>query len=103
MKRTAAARSLTPLSPSAQMDLLLQKQGLRPKYPHILEALVLSPGFLGRYCREEGLISLEEAVHKMTGLPASYLGLKDRGVIREGLAADITIFDPRTVIGHCGL
>ena len=56
------------------------------------------PRVLGHYCRQEGLLSLEEAVYKMTGLPASYLGLKDRGIIREGLSADITIFNPQTVI-----
>ena len=55
------------------------------------------PRVLGHYCREEGLFSLEEAVRKMTGLPASYLGLKDRGLIRPGYAADITIFDPGSV------
>jgi hypothetical protein len=46
------------------------------------------PWVLGHYCRDAGLISLEVAVHKMTGLAARYLGLKDRGLIREGLAAD---------------
>ena len=56
------------------------------------------PRVLGHYCRDAGLISLEVAVHKMTGLAARYLGLKDRGLIREGLAADLTIFDPRTII-----
>lgn len=56
------------------------------------------PRVLGRYCREQGLISLEEAVHKMTGLAANYLNLKDRGIVREGLAADLTIFNPQTVI-----
>ncbi len=53
---------------------------------------------LGRYVREWGVLSLEEAVHKMSGLPASYLRLTDRGVLREGAIADITIFDPRTVV-----
>ena len=54
------------------------------------------PRILGRYCRQEGLLPLEEAVFKMTGLPARYLGLKDRGTIKAGLAADITVFNPRT-------
>lgn len=49
---------------------------------------------LGRYVREERLLSLPEAVHKLTGLPASRLGLKRRGVLRPGAAADITAFDP---------
>ncbi|MEZ5288736.1 MAG: amidohydrolase family protein [Vicinamibacterales bacterium] len=52
---------------------------------------------LGRYVREERLLTLEEAVRKMTTLPASILGLTDRGQIREGLAADLAIFDPATV------
>ncbi|GAB7025513.1 N-acyl-D-amino-acid deacylase family protein [Geotalea toluenoxydans] len=52
---------------------------------------------LGRYVREENLLSLEAAVHKMTGLPASRLGLSDRGLVREGYAADLVLFDPATV------
>ncbi|OGR23458.1 MAG: hypothetical protein A2277_13905 [Desulfobacterales bacterium RIFOXYA12_FULL_46_15] len=56
------------------------------------------PRILGRYCREEKLISLETAVYKMTGLAASYLNLKDRGIIREASVADLTIFNPKTVI-----
>jgi len=43
-------------------------------------------------------MSLELAIHKMTGLPAGNLSLKQRGLIREGYFADITIFDPKTVI-----
>ncbi len=53
--------------------------------------------FLGRYVREEGTLSLEEAVRRITSLPAERLGLHDRGVIREGALADITIFDPDTI------
>ncbi len=56
------------------------------------------PRILGRYVREEKLLILEEAVRKMTSLPANKLGLKDRGIIREGMAADIVIFDPRSII-----
>jgi dihydroorotase/N-acyl-D-amino-acid deacylase len=55
------------------------------------------PRILSRYVRDEHLLALEEAVHKMTGLPAARLGLKDRGVLRNGAYADITIFDPQTV------
>lgn len=43
-------------------------------------------------------MSLEFAIHKMTGLPAANLGLKHRGLLREGYFADVTIFDPKTVI-----
>jgi N-acyl-D-aspartate/D-glutamate deacylase len=46
-----------------------------------------------QYARERKLLSLEDAVHKMTGASADRFNLKDRGVLREGLAADITIFD----------
>lgn len=52
---------------------------------------------LGRYVRELRLISLEDAIRKMTSLPASTFGLNDRGLIREGFAADLVIFDEATV------
>jgi N-acyl-D-amino-acid deacylase len=55
------------------------------------------PRVLGRYVRELRLLSLPEAVHKMTGLPARRLGLHDRGILREGAVADITVFHPLTV------
>ncbi len=55
------------------------------------------PRVLGHYARDEGVISLQEAVRKMTGAPAQKLGIKDRGLLREGYKADITIFDPMTV------
>ena len=56
------------------------------------------PRILGRYVREEHLLTLEQAVHKMTGMPATRVGLRDRGALRAGAFADITIFDPKTVI-----
>lgn len=52
---------------------------------------------LGRYARERGLLRLEEAVWKMTGLPAQRLGLWERGLIRPGLQADLVLFDPERV------
>jgi N-acyl-D-amino-acid deacylase len=51
------------------------------------------PRVLGHYSRGLGLFPLETAVHKMTGLTAKMFGFKDRGVLKEGYAADITIFD----------
>jgi len=52
---------------------------------------------LRKYVREEKVLTLENAIYKMTGLPASFLRLKDRGLIKEGYKADIAIFDPETV------
>ncbi len=56
------------------------------------------PRVLGRYCREEKLMPLAQAVHKMTGMPAQRFGLAQRGLIREGFAADLVLFDPDKVI-----
>ena len=52
---------------------------------------------LGKYVREDKVLTLEDAIRKMTSLPASRMGLKDRGLLKEGNKADITIFDPKTV------
>jgi len=56
-----------------------------------------SPRLLGRYVREQKVITLEQAIHKMTQLPASILGLADRGTIAPGQTADLVLFDPATV------
>jgi dihydroorotase/N-acyl-D-amino-acid deacylase len=56
------------------------------------------PRILGRYVREEKLMTLEEAVRKMTGGVAARLGLRDRGLLREGMYADVVIFDDATII-----
>jgi len=56
------------------------------------------PRVLGRYVREERILKLEEAVRKMTALPAEKLGLRDRGLIKQGMFADLVIFDPEKVI-----
>jgi dihydroorotase/N-acyl-D-amino-acid deacylase len=55
------------------------------------------PRILGRYVRELHALSLEAAVRKMTGVAAERIGLRERGFLREGYFADITVFDPRTV------
>jgi N-acyl-D-amino-acid deacylase len=52
---------------------------------------------LGRYVREQKALSLEEAIRKMSALPAARLGFADRGVLKAGLKADIVVFDPATV------
>jgi N-acyl-D-amino-acid deacylase len=56
-----------------------------------------NPRVLGKYTREEKTLTLEDAVRKMTSLPAQVLGLKDRGIIREGCWADLVVFDPDAV------
>lgn len=58
------------------------------------------PRLLGKYVREDGLMPLEEAVRKITTLPAAMLNLKDRGWLKEGYVADVAIFDPATVIDN---
>tara|TARA_B100000686_G_C16799028_1_gene984517 strand:- start:111 stop:1715 length:1605 start_codon:yes stop_codon:yes gene_type:complete len=55
------------------------------------------PRVLGKYCRDEGHLLLHEAIFKMTGASAKALGLRNRGLIKPGYAADLTIFDPSTI------
>ena len=56
------------------------------------------PKVLGRYVREQKVLSLENAIEKMTSKPARKIGLKNRGELKKGFFADITVFDPKTVI-----
>jgi len=59
------------------------------------------PRILGRYVREEpAVLTLENAIYKMTGFPAQRLHMKDRGLVKEGLTADLVVFDPATVIDN---
>jgi N-acyl-D-amino-acid deacylase len=58
------------------------------------------PRVLSRYVRDKGLLSLTEAIRKMTSLPAKNLGITNRGTIKVGYAADLVLFDPETVQDH---
>ncbi len=55
------------------------------------------PRVLAKYVREEKVLSLEEAVRKMSSAPAARIGLSDRGLLMKGMAADVTVFNPETV------
>lgn len=75
---------------------LSEGEGPRPGKPHP-RMYGTFPRVLGEYVRERRLFPLETAVHKMTGMPAARLRLGDRGLLRPGYAADVTVFDPATV------
>ena len=55
------------------------------------------PYVLGQFVRQEGLLRLEEAVRKMSAIPAQRLGLSDRGILRDRMKADLVVFDPDRV------
>ena len=58
------------------------------------------PRVLGRYVRDEKVLALQDAVRKMSALPAATIGMIDRGRIAVGMMADIAVFDPKTIIDH---
>jgi dihydroorotase/N-acyl-D-amino-acid deacylase len=58
------------------------------------------PRILGKYVRDENVMPIEEAIRKMTSAVARRLSIQDRGLLQEGLYADIAVFDPRTIIDH---
>src|SRR5438093_1443032 len=70
--------------------------GDRPGKPHP-RTYGTFPRVLGEYARERRIFSLETAVHKMTGMAAARIGLRERGLVQPGYFADLTVFDPGTV------
>jgi N-acyl-D-amino-acid deacylase len=58
------------------------------------------PRVLATYVRDKNVLSLSEAIRKMTSLPARNLGITDRGVLKQGLAADLVLFDPNSIQDH---
>ncbi|RPJ19208.1 MAG: aminoacylase [Desulfobacteraceae bacterium] len=56
------------------------------------------PRILGRYVREQGILTIEEAIRKMTSLSAQTFGVQDKGLLKEGFDADLVIFDPATIL-----
>lgn len=81
----------------ARPEMNVCTDGLMGGKPHP-RAYGSFPRVLGKYVREDKVIGLEEAVHKMSGRPAEVFQLTDRGLLKPGMAADITIFDPGTII-----
>ncbi|MBI3450621.1 MAG: D-aminoacylase [Acidobacteria bacterium] len=92
--RTALKSPLVSLgtdSPAVAEDGIFSQEKSHPR------AWGSTARILGRYVRDEKLLSMEEAVRKMTSLPASRMGLADRGVVRPGMAADLVAFNPDTI------
>jgi N-acyl-D-amino-acid deacylase len=58
-----------------------------------------APRWLGTYVRDEKIMSWEEAIRKLAGLPAEILGIEDRGILAEGNFADVVVFDPESING----
>jgi len=83
---------------SFETDCIITRQGWQ--YPNSWGNY---PRILGHYVRDLKLMPLEEAIRKMTSLPASRTGLKDRGLIKKTFAADIVVFNPDTVADHATL
>jgi dihydroorotase/N-acyl-D-amino-acid deacylase len=92
--RLALRDPLTSLgtdSPAVAEDGIFSKEKSHPR------AWGSAARILGKYVREEHLLTLEEAVRKMTSFPASRMGLMERGIVRPGMYADLVAFDPATV------
>ena len=87
-----------PLGMIGSDGLAISPTGIHGSEQHHPRFYGTYPRILGRYVREQSIMSLETAVQKMSGMPAERLGLKDRGKVEEGLVADLAVFDPDTVI-----
>ncbi|MBD3672553.1 MAG: D-aminoacylase [Planctomycetaceae bacterium] len=87
------------IEPFLQHDLyMMGSDGIYHESAHVHPRVFGSAGrLLGPMVRDRKLFSLEQAVHKMTGIPAQRFGLEDRGEIRENTFADVVVFDPQTV------
>jgi len=92
--RTALAHPLVAFctdSPAKATDGLLSREYSHPR------GWGSAARILGHYVRDEKVLPLEEAIRKMTSFPAASAGLPDRGIIKPGFAADLAVFDPKTV------
>ena len=92
--RTALAHPLVAFctdSPAKATDGLLSREYSHPR------GWGSAARILGHYVRDEKVLPLEEAIRKMTSFPAASAGLEDRGILRPGFAADLAVFDPKTV------
>ena len=90
VKRSCACRGFRSAQTAARLNLKY------PGKPHP-RSFGTNPRVLGKYTRDEKVLILEDAVRKMTSMPAQVLGLKDRGLLREGYWGDVVVFDPDTV------
>jgi N-acyl-D-aspartate/D-glutamate deacylase len=94
MHEDDVARVLKHPMVSVASDASVNSEGDRNVHPR---AFGNTARVLGEYVRERKLLTLEEAVRKMTSLPAAFFNFEGRGVIKEGAAADLVLFDPITV------
>jgi N-acyl-D-amino-acid deacylase len=92
--RTALQSPLVSMGTDSGAEAVDGILGQEKSHPR---AWASAPRILGYYVRDQKVLSLEEAIRKMTSLPASRMGLSDRGVVRPGMAADLVLFDPATV------
>jgi N-acyl-D-amino-acid deacylase len=87
---------LVPLLQSRRLAFVTDAWEVGKGFPHP-GAYGAFPRVLGHYVRERRLLPIEEAIRKMTSLPAGRLGLRDRGQVKEGWKADLVVFDPATI------